>query len=220
MIKSIVLDISKHMQTATQTIVLRQGDKNSLTLNIAINEDDMAFDLNDYEARFMAQLQNGKVIIDPCEKMGANVVNYTLPSALTANAGTISLSYISIYQGEEWIASTEAVAFYVLPGVDVSSAEAESFISEFVALKSKLEGLLAEAEDQKAQQQASWQEQTSAQQFSWQSQLESQEVQFQEQEAARAEAEKRREKAFDDLVGALQELSCITAEEIDALWRS
>ena len=171
MIKSIALDISKHLSTSTQTIVMRQGDVRSLTLNIAINEDGLAFDLGNYEARFMASLKNGKVIIEPCEKTGANTLSYTLPTALTAQTGTVDLCYVAIYRDEEWVASTEAVSFYVLPGVDIKAAEAESVLSEFLALKAKLGEILSESKEQQVEQQASWEEQQTEQQALWDAQM-------------------------------------------------
>lgn len=175
MIKSIALDISKQLSASTQTIVMRQGDVKSLTLNIAINEDGLAFDLGNYEARFMAALRNGHVIIEPCEKTGANTLSYTLPTALTAQTGTVDLCYVAIYRDEEWVASTEAVSFYVLPGVDIKAAEAESILSEFLALKAKLDEILSESKEQQVEQQASWEKQQAEQQALWNAQMQRQE---------------------------------------------
>ncbi|MBR3689740.1 MAG: BppU family phage baseplate upper protein [Eggerthellaceae bacterium] len=243
MIKSIALDISKHLSTSTQTIVMRQGDVRSLTLNIAINEDGLAFDLGNYEARFMASLKNGKVIIEPCEKTGANTLSYTLPTALTAQTGTVDLCYVAIYRDEEWVASTEAVSFYVLPGVDIKAAEAESVLSEFLALKAKLGEILSESKEQQVEQQASWEEQQTEQQALWDAQMQQQEeawaaqmqqqhddmnarseeyqalweAQMQEQDDAFAAAEEERAKAEAERAAAEEDREAAVKEALESL---
>lgn len=228
MIKSIVLDISKQLSTSTQTIVMRQGDVKSLTLNIAINEDGLAFDLGNYEARFMAMLRNGHVIIEPCEKIGANTLSYTLPTALTAQTGTVDLCYVAIYRDEEWVASTEAVSFYILPGVDIKATEAESILSEFLSLKAKLDEILSESKEQQAEQQASWEEQQAKQQALWGAQMQQQEdawtaqmqeqhdgmiAQFEEQQALWETQMQEQDEAF---AGAEGERAQVEAERVAA----
>lgn len=242
MIKSIALDISKHLSTSTQTIVMRQGDVKSLTLNIAINEDGLAFDLGNYDARFMAALRNGHVVIEPCEKTGANTLSYTLPTALTAQTGTVDLCYVAIYRDEEWVASTEAVSFYILPGVDIKATEAESILSEFLSLKAKLDEILSESKEQQVEQQASWEEQQAEQQALWEAQMQqqhdnlsaqsaeqqalweaqmaAQKSEFEAQEILRSQAETEREKRVEAAIQSMQELSSITNEEIDEAWDS
>lgn len=202
MIKSIVLDISKNLSTPTQTIVLRQGDMNSLTLNIAINEDGLAFDLANYEARFMARTLDRKVVIEPCEKTGANMLSYTLPTALAAKPGTVTLSYVAIMRNGEWVASTEAMTFYVLPGVDIDAEEAENILSEFIALKAKVDAMVEELIDQQTAQQSSWEEQ-----------MESQAEAF-------AEGEEKRDAALQEALGSLGEvdIDSITIDEINDYW--
>ena len=207
--KSVVLDICKHSSDAVQTFALRQGDANSLTLNISVNEDGLPFDMSDCEARFMARLRNGKVVIDPCEATGGNALRYTLPSAIATFPGTVGVCYIAIYRGEEWVASTNCMRFVVLEGVDISAEQAESFVSEFLKLKEELEEIVKTAEEQRGLQQESWETQMGEQQSSWLTQVTSQ------------------KETFDDLRGAMEKalesleavtIVSITNAEIDALW--
>lgn len=196
MIKSIVLDICKHPNPTIPSFILRQGDVGSITLNIAIVEDGDVFDLTEYEARFMCALTSGHVVIDPCEKIGGNALSYTLPAAVTAQPGIISLAYIAVYRDSEWIASTDCMQFKVLEGVDISAEEAENLLGEYVALKEKLDALLADATDRTAQQQTAWEEQ-----------MGSQRATFDAAEQERAE-----------VIQSLKDLVLITKEEIDVLW--
>ena len=207
MIKPIVLDICKHDDQATQTILLRQGEVASTTLSLSICEDRDAFELKDCEARFMAALPGGEVIIDPCEKTGANTLSYTLPAAICAAAGTITVSYVAIYRGEEWIASTNGITFKILKGVDLSAKQAESALGEFLSLKGKLAAIIADADGQKDAQQSAWEEQ-----------MKSQQTAFDAAEAARAEAEAKREQALADALRNVHEQLAITDSEIDAIW--
>lgn len=191
MIKSIVLDLCKHPNPPIQTVYLRQGDYASVTLDISVNEDGEPFNLTDYEARFMAALPNGKVVIDPCVKREANVVSYALPAALTALAGTVSLAYVSIYRGDEWIASTDCMTFKVKPGVDISAEAAEDKLGEYARMKAQLDAILELAEEQKETQQAEWE-----------SQMAAQEEDYQKAEAERAANEEARNTAENSRVEA------------------
>lgn len=236
MIKSVLLDTQKSLDPPTQTIFLRQGDIASTTLDISIYEDGDAFDMTEYEARFMAALPSGKVIIDPCHKTGANSLSYTLPTAINASVGKITLAYVAIYQGNEWVASTNCLAFQVLKGVDIKAEEAENILSEYETLKKRMEEIIAQALAQKEDQQIAWNQQMQDQQGDWLSQLEQQQSSWEAQlsdqqtefdqkeseraeaEAARVEAEKLRNQAVADAIASLQELAIISDEEIIALW--
>lgn len=207
--KSVVLDICKHPAPAVQTFVLRQGDSNSLTLNILVNEDGAPFDLSGCEARFMARLRNGKTIIDLCEPAGGNAIRYTLTSAITALQGTVGLCYIAVYRDGEWVASTNCMRFVVLQGVDISAEEAESYVSEFMKLKAELEQLVKDAEDQQTLQRESWEAQMADQRDVWLSQTTSQKERFEDLETAIG-------KALESLESVT--IVSITNTEIDALW--
>ena len=161
--RSVVLDICKHPDPPVPVLVLRQGDGGSVTLRISVMEDGEPFDLADCEARFMARLRNGKVVIDPCRKEGGNALSYTLPSALTAQAGSVELAYVAVYRGEDWVASTDRMRFQILEGVDLTAEEAENVLGEFLALKSRLDELLEDAEGRAEEQQSAWLEQMTAQ---------------------------------------------------------
>ena len=161
--RSVVLDICKHPDPPVPVLVLRQGDGGSVTLRISVMEDGEPFDLADCEARFMARLKNGKVVIDLCRKEGGNALSYTLPSALTAQAGAVELAYVAVYRGEEWVASTDRMRIQILEGVDITAEEAESLLGEFLALKAELDGIVEEAEERAEGQQSAWLEQMAAQ---------------------------------------------------------
>lgn len=147
------------MNPPTQTIILRQGELESTTLSIAIYEDGDAFDLADHEAQFMAALPNGKVIIDPCTKTGVNMLTYTLPAAITAQMGTITLAYVAISKDNEWIASTDCLTIQVKPGVDIEADVAEDVLGHFAGLKKQLDQLIEQANKQTEDQQSAWEEQ-------------------------------------------------------------
>lgn len=171
MIKSIVLDIHKSQSSQVQTVVLRRGELNSTTLNMAIFENGEVVDLTPYEARFMAALPDGKVVIDPCEKVTASMLAYTVPPALLAQAGTIDLAYVALYKDNEWIVSTDCMTFKILRGVDINAETAQDVLGEFVSLKAKLDALIVQADEQTAQQQADWETQMQTQQGAHDAQL-------------------------------------------------
>lgn len=184
MIKSVVLDICKHPSPSTQTIYLRQGERASITLDITIQEDGELFNLAEYEARLMAALPSGKVVIDPCIKTGANTLTYTLPAAFALEKGTVSLAYIAIYKGEEWLASTDCMTFQIKPGVDLSAEEAKSILSEFERLKAQLDSIIESAGKQKENQQAEWE-----------AQMDAQKADYEKKESVRAANEEARKTA-------------------------
>lgn len=201
MIESVVLDICKHPNVATQTITLRQGELASTTLNIDIYEDGESFDLSEYEVQFMAALLNGKVIIDPCTKLGANSVTYTLPPALVKQAGTVNLAYLAISKNNEWIATTDCMTFLVKQGVDIKAEEAQNILGHFTTLKKQLDELIDIASEQTSNQQTSWEEQMQNQASAFEAAEALRDEQEEERviaETQRAEAEAERQTAEAD----------------------
>lgn len=221
--KAVVLDVCKHQETEAQTFVLRQWDRRSLTLDIAVTEDGEPFDLINYEARFMCALvdERERVIIEPCQRTGSNTLSYTIPGILTQKPGVINLAYIAFYQDDEWIASTECLTFIIQKGVDIPMTEALSWIPEFEKLKRRLDEIVADCN----QKQTNLYQQIDEQQEAWQQQLNQQQSSFEEAEIARNDAEKARQEAEiernEQVAAAIEAVlayDSITNEEIDSLW--
>ena len=206
--KTIVLDICKHEEPEAQTLVLRQWDRRSVTLDIKVMEDGEPFDVANYEARFLSALVGtDRVIIEKCVKTGGNALSYTLPGMLTRRPGVINLAYIAFYEGDEWVASTECMTFIIQKGVDITVAEALSWIPEFEKLKKQLDDIVAECGDIKA----NIYQQINEQQEAWEEQSE-------RQQAAFDAAEQKRYEEHLAAIEALTGLYAITDPEIDEIW--
>ena len=161
---TMVLDVVKRESpNMPSPIVIRQGDNKSDIIDAIIENNGASYDLDSCQVYFCATRPDGKVLVDECEVVGVNRVAYEIPNMLAGAPGRISLAYLEIWAGNEVVATTDDILVIVRDRVDMTAAEAHSFVSEIEKLKKILHGIIADSNDEIANQQVAWEQQMQGQ---------------------------------------------------------
>lgn len=108
---------------------LRRGERNNVTLTVAVRRDRRPYDLAGMTARLVWQAADGKLVgpvpmevTDPA----AGTVRCTLPDACYSAVGT-ARAYIEIRNGEELVDTTDEMLINVLDCIDADAEQAEEY---------------------------------------------------------------------------------------------
>lgn len=134
----------------------RRGERNNVTLTVAVRRDRRPYDLAGMTAHLVWQAADGKLVgpvpmevTDPA----AGTVRCTLPDACYSAVGT-ARAYIEISNGEELVDTTDEMLINVLDCIDADAEQA----AEFTPLLGELQNAVAEeakrVEAEKARAQA------------------------------------------------------------------
>ena len=149
------LDTLKSHTPTFQSVVVRQGDKASTTLDITITEDNGArpCDLTGLAAKVVAVLANGTYAEADCTVDDATNgrCTYVLDGTFGSVQGYAQDAYVEIRKGDTVIGSTEGFSFYVSVGADISREQAEEYRPFIEQLATRAEDA-AESAEQAAQQ--------------------------------------------------------------------
>lgn len=108
---------------------LRRGERNNVTLTVAVRRDRRPYDLAGMTAHLVWQAADGKLVGPvPMEvaDQAAGTVRCTLPNACYAAVGT-ARAYIEIRRGAELVDTTDEMLINVLDCIDADGEQAEEY---------------------------------------------------------------------------------------------
>ena len=108
---------------------LRRGERNNVTLTVAVRRDRRPYDLTGMTAHLVWQAADGKLVGPvPMEvaDQAAGTVRCTLPNACYAAVGT-ARAYIEIRNGAELVDTTDEMLINVLDCIDADAEQAEEY---------------------------------------------------------------------------------------------
>lgn len=108
---------------------LRRGERNNVTLTVAVRRDRRPYDLAGMTAHLVWQAADGKLVGPvPMEvaDQAAGAVRCTLPDACYAAVGT-ARAYIEIRNGAELVDTTDEMSIEVLDCIDAEGEQAEEY---------------------------------------------------------------------------------------------
>lgn len=108
---------------------LRRGERNNVTLTVAVRRDRRPYDLAGMTAHLVWQAADGKLVGPvPMEvaDQAAGTVRCTLPNACYAAVGT-ARAYIEIRNGAELVDTTDEMLINVLDCIDADAEQAEEY---------------------------------------------------------------------------------------------
>ena len=108
---------------------LRRGERNNVTLTVAVRRDRRPYDLAGMTAHLVWQASDGKLVGPvPMEvaDQAAGTVRCTLPNACYAAVGT-ARAYIEIRNGAELVDTTDEMLINVLDCIDADAEQAEEY---------------------------------------------------------------------------------------------
>lgn len=108
---------------------LRRGERNNVTLTVAVRRDRRPYDLAGMTAHLVWQAADGKLVGPvPMEvtDQAASAVRCTLPDACYAAVGT-ARAYIEIRNGAELVDTTDEMLINVLDCIDADAEQAEEY---------------------------------------------------------------------------------------------
>lgn len=108
---------------------LRRGERNNVTLTVAVRRDRRPYDLAGMTAHLVWQAADGKLVGPvPMEvtDQAAGAVRCTLPDACYAAVGT-ARAYIEIRNGAELVDTTDEMLINVLDCIDADAEQAEEY---------------------------------------------------------------------------------------------
>lgn len=108
---------------------LRRGERNNVTLTVAVRRDRRPYDLAGMTAHLVWQAADGKLVGPvPMEVVdqAAGTVRCTLPNACYAAVGT-ARAYIEIRNGAELVDTTDEMLINVLDCIDADAEQAEEY---------------------------------------------------------------------------------------------
>lgn len=108
---------------------LRRGERNNVTLTVAVRRDRRPYDLAGMTAHLVWQAADGKLVGPvPMEvaDQAAGTVRCTLPDACYAAVGT-ARAYIEIRNGAELVDTTDEMLINVLDCIDADAEQAEEY---------------------------------------------------------------------------------------------
>ena len=108
---------------------MRRGERNNVTLTVAVRRDRRPYDLAGMTAHLVWQAADGKLVgpvpmevTDPA----AGTVRCTLPNACYSAVGT-ARAYIELRRGEELVDTTDELCVKVLDCIDADAEQAEEY---------------------------------------------------------------------------------------------
>lgn len=145
MIETITLDTRKCYSPVGKPRLspLRRGERNNVTLTVAVRRDRRPYDLAGMTAHLVWQAADGKLVGPvPMEvaDTASGTVRCTLPDACYAAVGT-ARAYIEIRNGEELVDTTDEMLINVLDCIDADAEQAE----EYKPLLGELQTAVADA---------------------------------------------------------------------------
>ena len=145
MIETITLDTRKCYSPSGKLRIspLRRGERNNMTLTVAVRRDRMPYDLAGMTAHLVWQAADGKLVGPvPMEvaDTASGTVRCTLPDACYAAVGT-ARAYIELRRGEELVDTTDEMLINVLDCIDADAEQAE----EYRPLLGELQNAVADA---------------------------------------------------------------------------
>ena len=108
---------------------LRRGERNNVTLTVAVRRDRRPYDLAGMTAHLVWQAADGKLVGPvPMEvaDQAAGTVRCTLPNACYSAVGTAH-AYIEIRRGAELVDTTDEMSIEVLDCIDADAEQAEEY---------------------------------------------------------------------------------------------
>ena len=108
---------------------LRRGERNNVTLTVAVRRDRRPYDLAGMTAHLVWQAADGKLVGPvPMEvaDTAAGTVRCTLPNACYAAVGT-ARAYIELRRGAELVDTTDEMSIEVLDCIDAEGEQAEEY---------------------------------------------------------------------------------------------
>lgn len=131
MIETITLDTRKCCSPSGKLRIspLRRGERNNVTLTVAVRSDRRPYDLAGMTAHLVWKAANDKLVGPvPMEvaDTASGTVRCTLPGACCAAVGT-ARAYIEIRNGEELVDTTDEMLVEVLDCIDADGEQAEEY---------------------------------------------------------------------------------------------
>lgn len=126
--QTIKLDTRKRV-SEVQIAPLRRGERNNVTLTVAVRRDRRPYDLTDMTAHLVWQAADGKLVGPvPMEvtDQAAGTVRCTLPDACYAAVG-MARAYIELRRGAELVDTTDEILINVLDCIDADAEQAEEY---------------------------------------------------------------------------------------------
>lgn len=142
--KRIVLDMDKSGEMGQSiAVAVRQGDRNAETLEIGLENCGEPLGMVGRTARLMATLPDGSLAVAACTTLDASTgkVSCVLGPEFGAARGLCKNAYVEVREGATVVGSTERFAIDVLPGADMSAAQAAPYVSSLEVLETRAEGL-------------------------------------------------------------------------------
>ncbi|PFM49568.1 hypothetical protein COJ45_06905 [Bacillus cereus] len=148
----LILDIMKTQQAQLNAIVTgRQGDKNSITVNVFVVDGGVPFNLTGNSIFYEGLKPNNHYVRDT---EGVKIINatqgnfeYTFRPETFGVAGVGKRSYFSIEQGGTVRASTQDFGLVTIPDAATGSALSGPYISELEELKRQAQALVDDIND-------------------------------------------------------------------------
>lgn len=145
MIETITLDARKCYSPSGKLRIspLRRGERNNVTLTVAVRSDRRPYDLAGMTAHLVWQAADGKLVGPvPMEvaDTASGTVRCTLPDSCYAAVGT-ARAYIELRRGAELVDTTDEMLIEVLDCIDADAEQAE----EYKPLLGELQNAVADA---------------------------------------------------------------------------
>lgn len=121
-VNKLSLDVSKNESAINEIVRLRQGDKQSHTIEANVTNHQKAYNLTDLSVEFQATKPDGQVVIDNATIKDASggIISYRINNEVTAAAGKMT-GYFTIKNGSNVVDSTASFNIIVEPSVSVNS---------------------------------------------------------------------------------------------------
>lgn len=128
MIETIALDTRKGYSPGGKLRIspLRRGERNNVTLSVAVRRDRRPYDLTGMTAHLVWQAADGKLVGPVPMEVAAGTVRCTLPDACYAAVGT-ARAYIEIRNGAELVDTTDEMLVKVLDCIDSDAEQAVEY---------------------------------------------------------------------------------------------
>lgn len=128
MIETITLDTRKDYSTGGKLRIspLRRGERDNVTLSVAVRCDRRPYDLTGMTAHLVWQAADGKLVGPVPMEVDACTVRCTLPDTCYSAVGT-ARAYIEIRDGDELVDTTDEMFVKVLDCIDADGEQAEEY---------------------------------------------------------------------------------------------
>lgn len=120
----VVLDLQKSASEFSYAVKLRgrRGDSRSLKRTFQITDGGTPVDLSDKTVTFMAHNAGKDTIMEPVQVQDmSGQFSYSLPDAVVAVSGDVTMAYFRVEKEGEWIGSTNQIFIEVLDDVSLTN---------------------------------------------------------------------------------------------------